>query len=408
LKSSFQICLHFIADQHQVFIRPKINLSNLSSSEKDLDCRVLYEPYVFKISLIVVYCMVLLVGLTGNALIITLVYKRKDLRKTINQLIANMAFSDFVFQLTFIPVELAKAGYGQWPIAEPAGSIVCKIQTFVVYASVCVSIQSLTWIALDRFIAVVFPMKVYLISSRFRVLAIASMWIVAVLCGSASSIDSKLVHKNGALDCTEKTTPISQYVGAACSFASLISITILYCTIAVTLRRKNKALPTSAVNGNVQRKRQAMKMSICVVAAFYLCFPYVFKVSLIVVYCMVLLVGLTGNALIITLVYKRKDLRKTINQLIANMALSDFVFQLTFIPVELAKAAYGQWPIAEPVGSIVCKIQSFVMYASVYVSVQSLTWIALDRFIAVVFPMKVHLISSRFRVLAISSTWIVA
>ena len=246
------------------------NLSNVSSGEKDLDCGPLYEPYVFKISLIVVYCMVLLVGLTGNAFIITLVYKRKDLRKTINQLIANMAFSDFVFQLTFIPVELAKAAYGQWPIAEPAGSIVCKIRSFVIYASVYVSLQSLTWIALDRFIAVVFPMKVHLISSRFSVLAIASTWTVALLCCSASSIDSKVVHKNGALDCAEETN--SQYVGAACSFASLIFITILYCTIAVTLRRKNKALPISAVNGNVQRKRQAMKMSICVVAAFYLCF----------------------------------------------------------------------------------------------------------------------------------------
>ena len=226
---------------------------------------------MFKISLIVVYCMVLLVGLTGNALIITLVYKRKDLRKTINQLIANMAFSDFVFQLTFIPVELAKAAYGQWPIAEPAGSIVCKIQSFVIYASVYVSVQSLTWIALDRFIAVVFPMKVHLISSRFRVLAIASTWIVALLCGS-TSIVFKVVHKNGALDCTDKRTSISQYAGAASSFVSLISVTILYCTIAVTLRRKNKALPTAPVNGNVQRKRQAMKMSICVVAAFYLCF----------------------------------------------------------------------------------------------------------------------------------------
>ena len=248
------------------------NLSNVSSSEKDLDCGALYEPYVFKISLIVVYSMVLLVGLTGNALIITLVNKRKDLRKTINQLIANMALSDFVFQLTFIPVELAKAAYGQWPIAEPAGSIVCKIQRFVIYVSIYVSVQSLTWIALDRFIAVVFPMKVHLISSRFRVLAIASSWIVALLCGAASCIYSDVVHKNGALDCTEETNPISQYVGAACSFASLISITILYCTIAVTLRRKNKALPTSAVNGNIQRKRQAIKMSICVVAAFYLCF----------------------------------------------------------------------------------------------------------------------------------------
>ena len=245
-------------------------MSTVSSSEKDLDCGGFYEPYVFKLSLIVVYCMVLLVGLTGNALIITLVYKRKDLRKTINQLIANMAFSDFVFQLTFIPVELAKAAYGQWPIAEPAGSIVCKIQSFVISTSVYVSVQSLTWIALDRFIAVVFPMKVHLISSRFRVLAIASTWIVALLCGSTSSIDSKVVHKNGALDCRAETN--FQYAGAAGVLASLIFITILYCIIAVTLRRKNKALPTAPVNGNVQRKRQAMKMSICVVAAFYLCF----------------------------------------------------------------------------------------------------------------------------------------
>ena len=225
--------------------------------------------------------MVLLVGLTGNALIITLVHKRKDLRKTINQLIANVAFSDFAFHLTFIPVELAKAAYGQWPIAELAGSIVCKIQSFVISTSVYVSVQSLTWIALDRFIAVVFPMKVHLISSRFRVLAIASTWIVALLCGSVSSINFKLVHKNGALDCTEETTTISQYAVAACSFASLISITILYCTIAVTLRRKNKALPTSVVNGNVQRKRQAMKMSICIVAAFYLCFIPVIIIALL-------------------------------------------------------------------------------------------------------------------------------
>ena len=183
-----------------------------------------------------------------------------------------MVFSDFAFHLTFIPVELAKAAYGQWPIAEPAGSIVCKIQSFVISTSVCVSVQSLTWIALDRFIAVVFPMKVHLISSRFRVLAIASSWIVALLCGCAFSIDSKVVHKNGALECTEKTATISLYALAARSFASLISITILYCTIAVTLRRKNKALPTAPVNGNIQRKRQAMKMSLCVVAAFYLCF----------------------------------------------------------------------------------------------------------------------------------------
>ena len=100
--------MHCIGGSFFSYIMSTSNLSNVLSSKKDLDCGGLYQPYMFKISLMVVYCMVLLVGLTGNALIITLVYKRKDLRKTINQLIANMTFSDFVFHFTFIPVELPK------------------------------------------------------------------------------------------------------------------------------------------------------------------------------------------------------------------------------------------------------------------------------------------------------------
>ena len=97
------------------------NLSNFSSTEKDFGA--LYDPYVFKTSLIVVYCTVLLVGLTGNALIITLVYKQKDLRKTINQLIANMAFSDLVFQFVFRlpsnPIEMES-------LLKSKSALVCK------------------------------------------------------------------------------------------------------------------------------------------------------------------------------------------------------------------------------------------------------------------------------------------
>ena len=42
---------------------------------------------------------------------------------------------------------------------------------------------------------------------------------------------------------------------------------------------------------------------------------------------------------------------------------------------------------------------------SLLVSVQSLVWIAIDRFVAVVFPIKLGLISSKIRTIAIVSTW---
>jgi len=45
---------------------------------------------------------------------------------------------------------------------------------------------------------------------------------------------------------------------------------------------------------------------------------------------------------------------------------------------------------------------------SLFVSVQSLAWITIDRFVAVVFPLKLGLISRKIRTLAIVSTWILA
>ena len=49
----------------------------------------------------------------------------------------------------------------------------------------------------------------------------------------------------------------------------------------MTLRKQNKALGSAAVHQNDQRKRQAIKMSICVMLAFYLLYiPFIVVVFL--------------------------------------------------------------------------------------------------------------------------------
>ena len=61
----------------------------------------------------------------------------------------------------------------------------------------------------------------------------------------------------------------------------LLHITALYCAIAFTLRRQDKVLRCSAVQGNDPRKRQAIKMSFCVIASFYFFFlPFVITLLL--------------------------------------------------------------------------------------------------------------------------------
>ena len=110
-----------------------------------------------------------------------------------------MAISDLIFPLT--PIPLSIIGLETLPVSVSAGSIVCKLQIFFAGVSLTVSVESLVWIAVDRFIAVVFPIKVHRISTRFRRFAVTSTWIVAVLICSVRLYTSESVEVNGKIIC---------------------------------------------------------------------------------------------------------------------------------------------------------------------------------------------------------------
>ena len=115
--------------------------------------------------------------------------------------------------------------------------------------------------------------------------------------------------------------------------------------------------------------------------------------------CFILLGSFFGNIFIIIIVYKNRDLRKTINYFIVNMAISDLFFPLILLPVQITQLVTysGHWRVSGIFGSIFCKLFIFTSSVSLLVSAQSLVWIAVDRFVAVVFPIKLGLISSRVR-----------
>ena len=255
------------------------NFSNATCSQRKEVCDALDYSFSVKIGLILVFSIILLISLVGNTLIIVTVYKREDLRKTTNYFIVNMAVSDFIFPLTVIPTALAQIASSslQWPIGGIAGLISCKVITFLRGASFAVSTGSLVFIALDRFVAVVFPMKVHLISSRYRRLLIATTWILAVIINFFELYVTELEEGNGNIICpyfnngvfSFKIYYIVRY--ALLLFGAILAITVFYCAIAVTLRKQDKSLRGSSVHQKDQRKQQAIKMTLCVIAAFYIC-----------------------------------------------------------------------------------------------------------------------------------------
>ena len=99
--------------------------------------------------------------------------------------------------------------------------------------------------------------------------------------------------------------------------------------------------------------------------------------------CLIFLVGLAGNIVIGIIVYKTKTMRKPINFLIVNMAMSDLLVPIFLIPRNIQWLYINSWLIGGPLGQALCKLVSFLPEVSIVVSIQSLVLIAVDRFGAV-------------------------
>jgi len=197
-----------------------------------------------------------------------------------------MALSDLAFPLVLLRVEITElvTDSRHWRISGIIGSICCKFFFFASLVSILVSAQSLVWIAIDRFVAVVFPMKLGPISSKIRRIAIVSTWLCASFVNIPSLIYSKVVERGRAKTCTEtnmesflfdKKANVT-YLWLQLSLfiiAPLAVITVLYTAIAITLNKKDKAfsgIPSDAQRHATKKRRQAIKMAIAISVLFYL------------------------------------------------------------------------------------------------------------------------------------------
>ena len=229
------------------------------------------------------YCLIFLVSLAGNIVIGIIVYKTKTMRKPINFLIVNMAMSDLLFSIFIIPQDIQKLYRDSWLIDGPLGQALCKLTYFLSDVSTAVSIQSLVLIAVDRFEAVVLPLRSPILNSKLCPFFILAIWIVAMAVGSPELVAVKLVEYPGGLVCTRRW---NEAFGQSSSFESyyfsgavvfifipLVLIAILYITIYIKLKLQKIPGLLSANVGqqHLQRERNVLKMAIAIVLGFAVC-----------------------------------------------------------------------------------------------------------------------------------------
>ena len=261
------------------------DLNETMNETQSLSCY--WNPTGEKIGLTFAYCLIFIVSLAGNTVIGIIVYKTKTMRKPINFFIVNMAMSDLLFPIFRIPQNIQWLYSKSWLIGGPLGQALCKLDNFLPSVSIAVSIQSLVLIAVDRFGAVVFPLRSPLISSKLCPFFILATWIIAMAVLSPYLFSAKLVEYSEGLVCGLRLKEVfgessshENYVMSLSMIFYLIPmvlIVILYIIIYVKL--KSQKIPgeqsAKAAQQRQQRERNVLKMAIAIVLGFAVCFmPY--------------------------------------------------------------------------------------------------------------------------------------
>lgn len=142
------------------------------------------------------YAIFAILGVTGNGVVLFVFYKTPDLHVPTNILIGHQSFVDLVFSiilfLNFIPprIDLEILGASRPVLAN----LTCKVwvSEFVYWSFLKVSTVNLVFLTLERYFAVVHPIKFIKIMNRRIAI---SMCILAWISGIVLSIYFPIIHR---------------------------------------------------------------------------------------------------------------------------------------------------------------------------------------------------------------------
>ena len=242
----------------------------------------------------IIYCVIILLSLVGNALVILVVYKKRRMRTTTNFLIVNMAGSDLLIAIFAMPPTIRGIYTGEDMLVDGVlALLVCKLVSFFQQVSIAVSIFTLTAIAFDRFFAIMLPFR-QIITFRTTLVLISLTWIFGITYAAPVLYTNRIITQDGGDGlpyCHEVWEPLFNSIKARKDYTfitfgflyagPLTIITILYTAIVVELWRGNQIDFRSNANQREIEKsnRKVLKMLVTVVVVFALFwFPvYIFQ-----------------------------------------------------------------------------------------------------------------------------------
>lgn len=95
-----------------------------------------------------------------------------------------------------------------------------------------------------------------------------------------------------------------------------------------------------------------------------------------VIFCLIIVLGVTGNiVVIIATVCRQKSRSSLVGLLLLNLASSDLLFLTVCVPFMAYHYVTDNWRL----GTVVCKLAQYTLYVTVYVTVYTLVAVAIIR-----------------------------
>lgn len=149
----------------------------------------LYEVSPGLVALLsILYGLIAVVTVVGNALVILVIVRNRSMQTVTNFFIANLSVADEMIGIFSIPFQFQAALIQRWDL--PA--FLCPVAPFVKEVSVSVSIMTLVVISVDRYFAVIHPLKP-LFSASMAKITMSFIWVFSVTMGVPSAIAFRVI-----------------------------------------------------------------------------------------------------------------------------------------------------------------------------------------------------------------------
>ena len=227
----------------------------------------------------VLFTLVFVLGVLGNTLVIFAATGRlKGHHKTVSVLILNLSFADLLYLIICLPFQATIITVPSWIF----GGFMCKMVQFLIYASMCASSFTLVAMSMDRYFAVVYPLKFFGVRTLRNVLYVTVIiWVLAVGCSAPFLYIFELLntvgeHGEPVSYCVEiwgARLPRQQYytfLFIISYMSPLLLMIVSYILILRALWRTFKPSEDSDSSNNKAKKKVTLIVSV-VVLAFGIC-----------------------------------------------------------------------------------------------------------------------------------------